>query len=179
LYFQLTLSVLGTKEIGFGLYATPNTMDSLPAKSPEALKHEAEVARPNRSKPANLRDQVSNLHLWPTPDASQRGTRAMDLVINQSTVIRRTSNQKRGIDLQTAVKIYPTVRASEYKDCGPVGSKSQIHMDKRDYLCAKVKESGNPTGTLNPQWVEWLMGLPIGYTDLKCSETAKSLLARM
>lgn len=35
------------------------------------------------------------------------------------------------------------------------------------------------SGTLNPQWVEWLMGLPIGYTDLKCSETAKFLLARM
>jgi hypothetical protein len=36
-----------------------------------------------------------------------------------------------------------------------------------------------PIGQLNPQWVEWLMGLPIGYTDLKCLETAKSLLAHM
>jgi hypothetical protein len=23
------------------------------------------------------------------------------------------------------------------------------------------------TGQLNPQWVEWLMGLPIGWTDLE------------
>ena len=29
-------------------------------------------------------------------------------------------------------------------------------------------------GKLNPTWVEWLMGLPIGWTDLNCSETAKS-----
>jgi hypothetical protein len=26
-------------------------------------------------------------------------------------------------------------------------------------------------GHLNPQWVEWLMGFPIGWTDLKHSET--------
>jgi len=26
-------------------------------------------------------------------------------------------------------------------------------------------------GQLNPMWVEWLMGFPIGWTDLKDSET--------
>lgn len=29
-------------------------------------------------------------------------------------------------------------------------------------------------GRLNPEWVEWLMGWPIGHTDLKPLETAKS-----
>lgn len=64
---------------------------------------------------------------------------------------------------------WPTPRASEYKDCGPVGSKSQIHMEKRDYLCAKVKDPLNPTGQLNPHWVEWLMGYQIGHTELDAS----------
>jgi hypothetical protein len=27
------------------------------------------------------------------------------------------------------------------------------------------------SGKLNPQWVEWLMGYPVGWTDLKGSET--------
>ena len=27
-------------------------------------------------------------------------------------------------------------------------------------------------GNLNPMWVEWLMGYPTGYTDLKPLETA-------
>lgn len=36
-----------------------------------------------------------------------------------------------------------------------------------------VKHSDG-SGSLNPQWVEWLMGLPTGWTDLNCSETAKS-----
>lgn len=61
---------------------------------------------------------------------------------------------------------WPTPRASEYKDCGPVGSKSQVHMDKRDYLCAKAKDASNPTGQLSPMWVEWLMGYRIGHTEL-------------
>jgi DNA (cytosine-5)-methyltransferase 1 len=29
-------------------------------------------------------------------------------------------------------------------------------------------------GSLNPTWVEWLMGWPLGWTDLKPSATAKS-----
>jgi len=33
----------------------------------------------------------------------------------------------------------------------------------------KVKQ----TGQLNPSWVEWLMGWPIGWTDLKPLETDK------
>ena len=68
--------------------------------------------------------------------------------------------------------LWPTPRASEYKDCGPVGSKSQVHMEKRDYLCAKVKEESKPTGQLNPMWVEWLMGYPIGHTELNASVIA-------
>lgn len=51
-------------------FATPNTMDSLPPKSKKALEREATLARPGRSKPANLRDQVSNMQNWPTPSAS-------------------------------------------------------------------------------------------------------------
>ena len=29
-------------------------------------------------------------------------------------------------------------------------------------------------GQLNPTWVEWLMGFPIGWTDLEPSETPSS-----
>ena len=61
---------------------------------------------------------------------------------------------------------WPTPRASEYKDCGPVGSKSQVHMDNKSYLCAKVKDPSMPSGCLNPEWAEWLMGVPIGWTEL-------------
>ena len=58
-----------TREIDGGSWATPNTLDILPPKSPEALHKEATVTRKGRSKPANLRDQVSNMEMWPTPTA--------------------------------------------------------------------------------------------------------------
>ena len=32
--------------------------------------------------------------------------------------------------------------------------------------CADVKSAGASSGQLNPTWVEWLMGFPIGWTDL-------------
>ena len=91
---------------------------------------------------------------WPTPmvqDSKHSGTNSgpnakRQLLVNQVN--------------------WPTPRASEYKDCGPVGSKSQIHMDKRSYLCAKVKDPNMPLGMLNPEWVEWLMGVPTGWTAL-------------
>ena len=70
------------------------------------------------------------------------------------------------VGLGRLVQMWPTPRVSDYKGSGPVGSKSHKHMSDKDYLCAKV----NPTkagGQLNPTWVEWLMGWPIGWTDLK------------
>ena len=91
---------------------TPNTMDALSAKSQQALDHEHETARPGRSNPNNLRDQVAvsaGQTLWPTPDSSPRGARASDLVAdNGRSVSRRTSGQQRGIDLPTSVKMFST-----------------------------------------------------------------------
>lgn len=75
-----------------------------------------------------------------------------------------TCNQ---MQLAKAVKVnWPTPRASEYKDCGPVGSKSHTHMDAKRYLCAKVKNANKPKEHLNPDWVEKLMGVPRGWTAL-------------
>ena len=112
--------------------------------------------------------------MWPTPSATPRGphTGAIAGSVAEDGKSRISANgTKWGATLETAVKMFPTPRASEWKDVGPVGSKSHTHMDKRDYLCAKVKDPNQPSGTLNPMWVEWLMGYPVGWTDLKDSET--------
>ena len=67
--------------------------------------------------------------------------------------------------------LLPTPRASEYKDTGPMGSKSHKHMLDRKYLCAVAQENVGTTGQLNPPFVEWMMGFPIGWTELKPLET--------
>jgi hypothetical protein len=95
----------------------------------------------------------------PTPTATQYGR-------NKS---REGNKERPSLDTMARKNLWPTPRASEYKDCGPVGSKSQVHMEKRDYLCAKAKDQSNPTGQLSPMWVEWLMGYRIGHTELSAS----------
>jgi hypothetical protein len=116
------------KETASGFWATPTTMDKLPPKSEKALNREATVARPGRTKPANLRDQVSNMQNWPSP------------------------------------------KSRDWKD-----GTSQGTMNRQSPDLGKVVGQSKETGSLNPMWVEWLMGWPLGWTDLKPLETDKFL----
>lgn len=103
--------------------------------------------------------------LWPTPRAANPGSRPNG---KSGKVLEEEVKISVGLR-QRGEKMYPTPRASDYKGSGPVGSKSQAHMSERKYLCAVVATP--QSGQLNPAWVEWLMGYPIGHTDLKDSET--------
>jgi hypothetical protein len=72
--FQLQVSVprTGEKESGsLQLWATPNSMDHLPQRSPESLLRQATTTRKGRTRPANLREQVNpeTVKMWRTPDA--------------------------------------------------------------------------------------------------------------
>jgi len=114
-------------------WATPTTMDRLPPKSAQALLKEATFARPGRSKPANLRDQVSNMKNWPTPVKSDHAAR------------RPSKGWQGNSDL-------PSVVWTE------TGGKQNPEMSP---------------ASLNATWVEWLMGWPLGWTDLKPLATDK------
>ena len=140
-------------------WATPTTMDKLPPKSEQALFREMTIARPGRSQPANLRDQVSNSHNWPTPLASSCAG------ANHNSPSRNKDGAF-SINLEGAVKSYPTPTA-----CAAKGSSdaSLTRADGRDRTNDRLDhnvfaQSGG--GQLNPDWVEWLMGWPIGWTDL-------------
>lgn len=65
-YCQLAVSVPRTGVRGFGLWATPNTMDILPPRSQEAKDRLFNTSRKGRSAPSNLREQVLP-SMWPTP----------------------------------------------------------------------------------------------------------------
>ena len=58
------------------------------------------------------------------------------------------------------VKMFPTPTANE-DAAGKAGSNMQVMLGNHP----EVRNRGS--GTLNPNWVEWLMGYPIGWTDLK------------
>ena len=154
---QMTLAQT-TKGKEFGSeqnkWATPTTMDKLPPKSAQALHKEATQARPNRSKPANLRDQVSNMENWPTPNAwdGRRGPRSMEHLMTK----------KAQITLVTAVKHNPTRWGT------PKAQDSRHALWDRNKGNLGEQVSGlHNGGKLSPLWTEWLMGWWIGWTDLK------------
>ena len=87
--------------------------------------------------------------IWPTPVASdwKRNGYPGDLSRKSPT-------------LGAMVQLYPTPKATDGNKRGKVSNHHQ------NGLAGAVK-SGHGGGVLNPNWVEWLMGWPIGWTDLK------------
>jgi len=156
-----------------GLWLTPSTVQIEPTEGRREKRKAYRESIGRQDYPGCLAEQIATPEMWPTPRASDYigGPVNPERVSQNSqgwTTTRKKTGVRYGATLPDVVnkieKMWPTPRASEWKDVGPVGSKSHTHMDKRDYLCAKVKDPEQPTGSLNPQWVEWLMGYPIGWT---------------
>jgi DNA (cytosine-5)-methyltransferase 1 len=70
-------------------------------------------------------------------------------------------------------QMFPTPQANE-DAAGTPECKMQRMLGNCEEVRGKTKEEW-ATGTLNPTWVEWLMGWPIGWTDLNALETDKFL----
>ncbi len=88
---------------------------------------------------------------WPTQkanDAEKRGN--FD-----------TSNPRNG--LPAAAKSWPTPTVNDSKNS--TLPPSQVRHD--NIAGALLRSGQQPGGQLNPTWVEWLMGFPLGWTDLK------------
>ena len=88
---------------------------------------------------------------------------------------RKGASKTSGDGLATAVsqRIYPTATATAYKGWSPNHNRADTD-DRLDYTIEREKFSPGqqtPPKRLNPDWVEWLMGWPIGQTALKPLET--------
>ena len=96
--------------------------------------------------------------LWGTPRAGAAMSGAADVM--------KTANYKfPNLETQVARSLLPTPTT---QDASNNGGASQYNRNSLP-LNAEIG------GALNPMWVEWLMGFPIGWTDLKDSETQSSL----
>ena len=92
--------------------------------------------------------------MWPTPTArDHKGANSMEHLKQP----KEPGNQHHVGQLANAVKLYTTPCAADAT--GTTGGKN--HRSLRTDVA----------GQLNPMWVEWLMGFPIGWTDLNASET--------
>lgn len=190
--WALMMSEETTDVKGSGYWATPVTMNTLPPKSEKALMKEATEARPGRSKPANLRDQVNpeSMKRWPTPrlnsgpDKSKRHLSldgAVQILPTPTTLDFKGSgvngNLRDRLDYatergSTKSKTYPTPSASR-RGAHTGDEAGSIDIDSRSRTSAKGVKYGASletvcgSGRLNPDWVEWLMAWPVGWTSLE------------
>jgi hypothetical protein len=103
---------------------------------------------------------------WPTPDASM-GNGGRTGPSRESGAHQKT--------LEHAVKMWPTPSANQ-QGGGVTGLNGGSGARKKVHAMVGREEGLKMTGgQLNPTWVEWLMGYPSGWTDLKDSETPSSL----
>jgi hypothetical protein len=112
--------------------------------------------------PTSLNGAVRGLNpkFWPTPKSSPSGP-------DYARINRAGSG---GDDLATAVarSLWPTPRSADWK-----GAVSKTKCTARRVAIGQanlpeaVQEATPNGGQLNPQWVEWLMGFPLGWTDLE------------
>jgi hypothetical protein len=82
----------------------------------------------------------------------------------QLTQVRRTDEIVSGL--------WPTPNAQDHK-AGMSQAKNRKQSSLPRTVSAIVGKTQSECGGLNPDWVEWLMGWPIGWTDLKPLEMDK------
>ena len=170
-------SALPIRETGYGLWPTPN---ALPATSDLSFRCSGD----GRAKPNKLGWAVAE-RMWPTPTVC-------------GNYNRKGASATSGMGLASAVKLWPTPTATLGTKGGRVTTRKSREggtlieavsyrafatPTARDWRSGKASQatmdrnsrplSEQVGGSLNPTWVEWLMGWPLAWTDLKPLETAK------
>lgn len=140
--FSVSLATMAGRD----LWPTPRSQD---AKHGAATEWELQSGR------GNLHIAVAKA-MWPTPSASD-GTGGPG-----------NSGREGGLNLRTAVRQWPTPCAHEarlgYQDRsnGKAGTQKSLTTEVIDDLGGRDQVGGQ----LSPDWTEWLMSWPIGWTSL-------------
>ena len=137
LLFQLAASTLPTKETESGLLPTPTTQDNPQMKG-------------NPEHPKRGTTLGGYARMFPTPAAADS---------------KGTTGGGQNSSLRTHVRMFPTPTANE-DAAGTPNGKMQKMLGNHPAVRGTTKEEW-ASGTLNPTWVEWLMGYPKEWTELK------------
>jgi hypothetical protein len=126
---------------------TPTAGD---AKSSGSRQAQGSQAHPGISLTDYVRQDGGRGRMYPTPTAD--------------AATERTSKYAQGgTSLSLAVRMYPTPTCNDAKNNGGQGQMSR-NTQQLNVVAG---------GALNPEWVEWLMGWPLGWTDCAASATDK------
>lgn len=169
--WERTTAVPPTSASESGLWQTPVAYDAV----------DREKGKWNSRGEPKLSAQVLK---WPTPRASdgekggpnQRGSKG-DLTLPSAVMKwptptvcgnynRKGVSATSGDGLATVVARFPTPTATQHK--GWAANHNRANTDDRlDYTIEREAANTAQPGRLNPTWVEWLMGWPSEWTDLK------------
>lgn len=177
LLFQLAPLALHTGATDSGLWPTPKAQNAT-GSGPSRVGHRI--------------DLQTAVQLWPTPKAHAGSNRRQKPTPAQQA-------GKAGMDLSVAVKLWPTPHgfSPDGKSNGPSGNElgRAVNQSLRQWPTPTVQDASNnggPSqhhrnslplnaavgGSLNPAWVEWLQGYPIGWTDCGRLATPSSRKSR-
>lgn len=165
-----------TAETGFGLLPTPRADERSQGEGAALAYAEAGFKQPTTR---------NAMRMWPTPDAYPRGG-------PQDAEKRKAGGHS--VSLQDAVhsaRMWPTPvvtdaigarnktsrRTKADESTHNSGTTLTDAMIDAGNLSLETDASGSNRvigGSLNPTWVEWLMGFPLGWTALDASETPSS-----
>ena len=144
--YQLQASVLGTKDLESGLWATPNTMDYLPPRSAAGTKKLMEGHRKGRTKPSNLREQVDpeTMKMYPTPNARDW----KDSVNKVPPSVGKTRGHSLGQRIAAdQVRMYPTPRSSGQEDAETLIKRKGEKAAAQHNLTAHVQMFPTPSAS--------------------------------
>lgn len=161
--FQQPILALHTRGSESGLWPTPI--------APEWKNGCGKTGNRSTEKAAKAGLKLSEaVRMWPTPNTHGYRSDGELLMLSRKletqaeylAMTDRAANSKRE-------RFWPTPCAGDYRspNMNPAKSGQKIMPSSEHSLPTKVG------GLLNPTWVEWLMGWPLGWTDLKPLETAK------
>jgi hypothetical protein len=143
-----------------GNFDTTNPRNGLPAAAkqwptPTASDSEGGPRQQDGKRGRALKDLPQQT--WPTPTTqdSDKATKKMRRYHQNSLTA-------------AAHTTWPTPSATDHKG-GYQGGRirnGKISKDRLDVAVQHTDNQSQSAGQLNPTWVEWLMGLPLGWTDL-------------
>ncbi len=150
-------------------WQTPNTLDYAAERGPDALARQSATQRKERTSPANLREQVNPAN-WPTVTAQDAKNNTGPSQYNRNSYPLNVAAQD-GLLVQDS----PNTNGKSRELWSTPESRNQkgYHNQKDGTVIEKLGTQAGK-GKLNPDWVEQLMGLQVGWTDLGCWVTELS-----
>ena len=124
----------------------------------------------------NLMGAVMRKTMWPTPIKTDAQCGTSNQVLDGVAEGRYQNNLTREVlsrQRQAGGRVqYPTPMTGGITSGG--GSSSVLGPQLAEAMAAEAEARGIPDGgKLNPMWVEWLMGWPMGWTALQPLETGR------